>query len=68
MDIFTILMTIGGSLMVLSCIPTIGTSKAERLGKVAVSDKTKLRIKISSILAVAGVAVCILAVILSNFM
>lgn len=64
MDFSMIVLIIGGVLLVLSIIPTIGTTKAERMGKVNVSDAKKRRIRLSNILAAAGILIMILAGIL----
>ncbi|MBR4184166.1 MAG: hypothetical protein IKQ87_00240 [Clostridia bacterium] len=64
MDFSMIVLIIGGVLLVLSIIPTIGTTKAERMGKVNVSDSKKRRIRLSNILAAAGILIMILAGIL----
>ena len=66
MDIMTIFMVVGVVLMLAGCIPHLGTSKAERMGKVAVDDKKKTRINLGYIMMAAGVAVCILGVIIAK--
>ena len=64
---FTIACTIGAIFMIAGFITQLGTSKAERMGKVAVDDKKKKRIAIGYVLISIGILIVgITAIILSN--
>ena len=59
MDLTLVLLVIGVGLMLAGVIPQIGTSKAERMGKVEVSEAKRRRIKAGNIITAIGFAVCI---------
>ncbi len=50
MDLILVLLVIGVGLMLAGFIPQIGTSKAERMGKVEVSEAKRRRIKAGNII------------------
>lgn len=52
-------LVIGMALVIIGCIVPIGTTKAERMGKVQTDPKKKLRIRIGFWMSVAGILVCI---------
>ena len=66
MEFPMILLIVGAALMAFGWIPAIGTSKAERLGKAAVSDAKKRRIRISNILTAAGFVICLAGLLLTG--
>ena len=68
MDLLSILLVVGVALMLAGFIPQIGTSKAERMGKVTVSEAKRKRIRAGNIITAVGFVVCILAFILSKFL
>ena len=67
-SIAIVLLVIGVGLMLAGFIPQIGTSKAERMGKVEVSEAKRRRIKAGNIITAIGFAVCILAFLLSKLL
>jgi len=68
MDLFSIMLIVGVGLMLAGYIPQIGTSKAERMGKVEVSEAKRRRIKAGNIITAIGFAVCILAFLLTKLL
>ncbi len=68
MDLFSIMLIVGVGLMLAGYIPQIGTSKAERMGKVEVSEAKRRRIKAGNIITAIGFAVCLLAFLLTKLL
>ena len=59
-DPMQLMLAIGIVVIIIGCIVPIGTSKAERMGKVQVDPKTKKRIFIGYCLDTIGIVICIL--------
>ena len=63
-DPISLVMTVGIGLMLIGSIVQIGTSKAERYGKVQTDPKTKMRIRIGYGLMSAGLLVIIVGFVI----
>lgn len=57
----------GIAFMIIGTLMHLGTSKAERSGRVQIDDKKKKRIKLGYILMTIGIGICIIgALVLAN--